>query len=249
MASHSHVSQPQTLAERAERQRITYWRVRIQKTIEQLEYEARRMLALEAELGMFAEEYYAHVGEAVSRLATLEQQFDMGPSDETPQLPEIELQRETREARKLEIKTRYRKLAREIHPDRNMLIESEGTGASRMQVLNAAYEKGDLATLLKLEAQMLLLKLSGSEQIDDAALERAIYDVLRATDTYATTYRSLLHSPLNELMLRAMSAKLEGWNWIDAVVARVEEAIEEKQEVLSIRALSAVGELQQRAAA
>jgi hypothetical protein len=226
-------NQPQTLAERAERQRATYWRVRIQKTIERLEYEARRMLALEAELGAFAEEYYETVGEAVNRLTALEQQLvEPVHLSGAPAMPEIEQQREAREARKVELKTRYRQLAREIHPDRTMLIDAAGMGADRMQLLNAAYERGDLAGLLRIEAQMLLTKLSTSEEIDDHALESAITDVVRATETYANAYRSLLHSPLNELMLRSMSAQVEGWDWMQAVVRRVERTIEEKEQIL-----------------
>lgn len=245
-AAHTIPDTNSPLAARAERQLATYWRVRIHKTIERLEYEARRMLALESELSTFAEEYYATIGAAVTRLTAIEEQLVVPPSrlagrTEAAEFSQAESQRETRAARKIELKARYRTLAREIHPDRTMMIDGTGSSANRMQQLNAAYEEGDLAALLRIEAQMLLNRLEQGK-VNANALETALSEVSRAADTYASSYRELLNSPLNELLLRSLSAQHEGWNWMDAVLRNVERRIEEKERALVIANIAAIGQ-------
>jgi hypothetical protein len=108
-----------------------------------------------------------------------------------------------------------------------------------MHTLNTAYQQGDLAALLKLQAQLQLTRLCDIDFSATAALESALYDVNRAADTYAQGYRDLLNSPLNELMLRAIAAQMEGWDFMQAVVQRIERSIEEKaQELLLLNAMT-----------
>ncbi|OYW14267.1 MAG: hypothetical protein B7X02_00400 [Rhodospirillales bacterium 12-54-5] len=217
-----------------------YWRVRTQKTLERLEREARRMLQLEADLSHFAEQYYAHVGAYAERLATLESMLVVQESPEvTPRtMHEVQHQREMVHARQSELKTRYRSLAKEIHPDRAMAVNGTGTHAAHMQSLNEAYAQGDLSAMLRLEAEMLLARdLNGGE-----SLEVQLREIERAADTYAAGYRQLLNSPLNELMLRQLSAQLAGWNWVDAVVQRVQRAIEQSERALVAANIAAIGD-------
>lgn len=214
------------LENRAARQVVSYWRVRINATLDQLEREARRMFQLEQELSVFAENYYEAVGPAAEHLASLE----CAPSINAPllpvdALPEALVQRDARGVRLGEIKARYRSLAKEIHPDRAMVVEGSGSVANAMHTLNAAYQHGDLAALLKLEAQMALSRVDDDAPTAGMELEGALREIERAANTYADGYRAMLGSPLNELMLRAMSARLAGWNWIDAVVKKLEQAI------------------------
>lgn len=220
------------LHERARKQLDTYWRVRVGKTIESLEREARRMLQLEAHLATFAHEYYAVVGPWAEKLAALEAQFDATGiernKEDTAALPLALAQRDILAQRHGELKARYRQLALEIHPDRAMMLGSSSHGAGQMQLINDAYARGDLAALLRCEAEILVSRFEG----DWSAAEGSLRDIERAAETYATGYRTLLNSPLNHLMLRAMAAAREGWDWMDAVVARIHRAITACEEIL-----------------
>ena len=253
MASFNYTTQQQpelsSLEQRADRQTATYWRVRVNATLARLEREARRMLQLEEDLSAFANQYYEAVGEVTERLAMVEQKISEAPqtasgvSEElTVTMPAVLAQRDARDARRSELKTRYRSLAKEIHPDRAMIVDAGGTMASHMHVLNAAYQHGDLAALLRLEAHMLLSRMTDEDFMNPTPeLEHALREVERAADTYANGYRGLLSSPLNELMLRAMSARLAGWDWMQAVVRKVERTIEEKERAAVIQHIAAIG--------
>ena len=228
------------LEERASRQQDMYWRVRIKKTLERLEREARRMLQLESELSEFAERYYAHVGRYAERLTDLESQLLASTPQEVSSstLTDVIARRDTRTQRQAEVKTRYRQLAKEIHPDKAMVVEGVGDRASQMQALNSAYQHNDLAGLLKIEAQMLLT------YADDnlPALEERLRLVERAADTYLAAYREMLNSPLNELMLRSISARMAGWDWMEAVVKRCQRAIDESEQALAASQLAALAQ-------
>lgn len=230
--------------ERVQRQLATYWRVRVTKTIERLETEARRMLALEEQLSAFAVEYYETVGDAAARLVQLDELINAQSA--VPELDEVLAYREGLAARKKELKQRYRSIAKEIHPDRASVIDGAGNGAAEMHALNTAYERGDLAALLKLEAQLQLTKLCDIDFSATAALESALHEVNRAAETYAQGYRDLLNSPLNELMLRAMAANMEGWDFMQAVLGRIERAIEEREEELASAAAGALAQVAMR---
>jgi len=204
------------------------------------------MLQLEAQLSDFAQHYYDAVGEATERLAALEQQMaiDLPMSDTECDvkraMPAVLAQRDAAGARQAELKSRYRSLAKEIHPDRAMVVDGVGDRANTMHRLNAAYQQGDLAALLTLEAQLHLSPL-----VDDAlamaALQAALVEVERAADTYAESYRAMLGSPLNELMLRQMSARLAGWDWTQAVLRKIERSIEEKERAAIEAGIAQIG--------
>lgn len=231
------------LEQRADRQMAHYWRVRATTTLDRLEREARRMFQLESELSHFAREYYDAVGEAAERLATIEQLTSQAQADSNvPHAMHAAFaQRDAHSTRQAELKTRYRSLAKEIHPDRAMAVEGQGPQANNMHTLNAAYQHGDLAVLLKLEAQMLLDQMMGNDGNATAEFEQALREVERAADTYAEGYRAMLGSPLNELMLRAMSARLAGWDWVQTVVRKVERAIEEKERAAIEEGIAQIG--------
>ncbi len=218
------------LHERARRQLDTYWRVRVTKTIESLEREARRMLQLECQLAGFSEEYYGAVGPWAEYLAALEAQFEAPVADykdDVETLPLALAQRELKTARETELKARYRTLAKEIHPDR-LAGDATGEMAEKMHAVNDAYGRGDLAALLKCEAEILMGQLCG----DWSAAECYLRDIERAVETYAAGYRALLNSPLNHLMLRSLAAKSEGWDWIGTVIGRLQRAVATREETL-----------------
>lgn len=219
------------LQDRVRRQLATYWRVRVNKTIERFEHEARRMLNLEKELAEFADDYYATVGEAASRLSAIEAQLMQVHATNASLnygVDEVAQYRETREQRAAELKTRYRRIAKEIHPDRAMIVEGAGARAATMQTLNEAYQRSDLAALLALQAQLQLTKLCEIDFSATALLESALHEVNRAADTYAQAYRNLLNSPMNELMLKHIAAAREGWDFSRAVATHIERQVDEK---------------------
>jgi hypothetical protein len=218
-----------------------YWQARITATLHRLEREARRMFQLEQDLAEFAQRYYEAVGGAAQRLAQMEAALEQPINEEAAQaIPAVMAQRDAVPNRGHELKLRYRSLAKEIHPDRAMVVESTGIAASTMHALNAAYQQGDLAVMLRLEAQMLLARLA-PDGVVTVELESALRDVERAADTYADSYRAMLGSPLNELMLRAMSARLAGWDWIEVVVRKLERTIEEKERALVEASIEQIG--------
>lgn len=230
------------LEQRIEAQNAAYWRARIGAMLERLEREARRMFQLEEELSEFANRYYDAVGEVTERLAQVEQKIASVSMPVDSAMPAVLAHRDARDARKVELKRRYRNLAKEMHPDRQMVTEGTGTRAGNMRMLNAAYQHGDLAALLKLEAEMLINPIATGEKLAAGELEQAVRDIERAADTYADGYRNLLNSPLNELMLRAMQARLAGWDWVQAVVRKVERTIEEKERAAVIAHIAEIGE-------
>jgi len=236
-ATHTALS---SLEERANAQQHYYWRVRLNKALQTLEREARRVFHLEEELACFASHYYDVVGAATERLNRLEQQLHVAVISGAPtydamvHMPEVIAQCDAREARRNELKLRYRKLAKQIHPDRAMVVGGTGQRAAHMQTLNEAYRQGDLASLLKLEAEMSCAEIIAEGPNVFTRFEQGVRAIERATETYAESYRALLRSPINELMLRAMSAKLAGWDWMEAVLTRVERSIEEKELALNL---------------
>ena len=194
------------------------------------------MFQLEAQLTAFAEEYAQYVMPWAEYLAALEAQFEAPlpeSKDDLDALALIAAQRELHAARAEELKSRYRTLAKEIHPDR-----LGGTDAltDTMQAVNDAYAAGDLAALLKCEADILLSQLCE----DWSAAEIHLRDIERAVETYAAGYRSVLNSPLNHLMLRALSAKQSGWDFIGSTIQRLQRAIATREEMLRGSAAIAV---------
>jgi hypothetical protein len=240
-AAASQQAEISALEQRANAQQHYYWRVRLSKALEALEREARRVFHLEEELATFAGHYYEVVGAATERLNRLEQQMQTDVISGAPthhatmvDMPNVLAQCDVRTARRGELKQRYRTLAKKIHPDRAMVVSGMGEGATQMQVLNAAYQQGDLAGLLKLEAKMSVAEITTDSDSSTRfkRFEQGVRAIERATETYADSYRTMLRSPINELMLRAMSAKLAGWDWMEAVLSRVERSIEEKEQAL-----------------
>ena len=202
---------------------------RLHAILDRLEEEARRMLQLEAQISAFAIEYYEAVGTAVMRLIALEQ---------VEHEPLWQAAREMGMARNAELKWRYRTLAKEMHPDR----AGSHTLPTQMHQLNAAYRQGDLAALLRLEAQWSLMKHEG------AALVTAFAEVEAATQTYVNAYRMLLRCPLYELMQRSSAAGRAGADWMAEVRLHIEERIAQAQREYARANIAAISAWREAAA-
>lgn len=216
-----------------------YWHLKAARALDTFEAEVRRMLQLEAQLGAFAQEYETVVGGVAQQLAMLDGVVTMG---DVPELAEVQAQAERCRARQAELKSRFRGLAMELHPDRALQSGGGDDLSGRMQQVNEAYGRGDLAGLMKLEAQLYLARLTG-EAPDNARWDAALNELARAAATYAQGYRDLLNAPLNKWMLKHLSARREGWEWMEAVRRKFERRIEEKEQLLgALMGASGIGQ-------
>jgi hypothetical protein len=233
----------------AQRHYIAHQQKRMDTAAARLEREARRMLQIEEELSGFANRYYDAVGDAVERLCALEERLHGACEEVVNAMPAVLAQRDARSARRSELKVRYRGLAKEAHPDRAALSEPAAGEVNRMHALNAAYQQGDLAGLLRLEAEMELARVAAAHGYANGVLDATLREVDRAADTYAAGYRILLNSPLNELMLRDMQARLAGLDWMGAVVRKIERSIEETQRAAAMEHIGQIGAWREQALA
>lgn len=207
---------PANLNAQAHRQLMNYWRVRIHKTLEQLETEMRRMLRVESGLERFAldmvarlqpfAQMLAHVPAAVAEPVAL------------PKAPFEWVQQAVGDARARELKARFRQLAKELHPDATV---SEA-GRPTMAQVNHAYATSDLAALVRLEAQLL----APAEDAPVQAFEDFVRQVEQATQTYRQAYTKLLNSPLYALYARAASAQEDGWDFVESLTRRIKRVAE-----------------------
>lgn len=212
---HSHYA-ASALTEQAQRQLMTYWRLRVAKTLEQLETEVRRMLRVEQGLERFAQDMVARLGPYTEALRQLPPEMASGLG--VPKAPFLWVEQQVGQQRARELKQRYRQLAKELHPDASM--QSEATVA--MAEINTAYMREDLATLVRLEAQ----SLSPSDADAAHVFEDYVRQVEQATQTYRQAYTRLLNSPLYSLYARAASAQEDGWDFIESLARRIRRAVE-----------------------
>lgn len=204
------------LTEQAQRQLMTYWRLRISKSLEQLETEVRRMLRVESGLEHFAQDMVARLQPYTEALNQLPR--ELADMSSVPKAPFAWVSQGVAEARAREIKNRYRQLAKELHPDAAV---AHASGISMSEV-NHAYTRGDLATLVRLEAQ----SLAPDELQPTAVFEDFVRQVEQAAQTYRQAYTRLLNSPLYSLYARAASAQEDGWDFVESLTRRLKRAAE-----------------------
>lgn len=204
------------LNEQAQRQLVTYWRVRITKTLDVLENEVRRMLRVESTLERFAHELVQRLQPQVAALETLPPA--LAEQLALPRAPFEWVAQGVGAARTRELKARYRQLAKELHPD----FYGTETHKPSMREVNAAYAQDDLAALVRLEAQTLAPDATQPA----SAFEDYMRQVDQATTTYRQAYTQLLHAPLYGLYARATSAQEDGWDFVDALSRRIRRALD-----------------------
>ncbi len=204
------------LTEQAQRQLMTYWRLRINKALELLETEVRRMVRVESGLERFAQDMVARLQPYMEALRNLPPEIadPLG----LPKAPFIWVEQGVAQARTREIKSRYRLLAKELHPDAAV----EHSSGITMAQVNHAYTREDLALLVRLEAQ----SLAPDDAQPIANFEDYVRQVEQATQTYRQAYTRLLNSPLYSLYARAASAQEDGWDFIESLTRRIKRTIE-----------------------
>jgi hypothetical protein len=204
-----------SLHHQAQRQLATYWRVRITQVLDHLENEVRRMVRLEDTLERFAVQF-------VSRLSVQRQQWlAMRPEQQAttplPTAPFQWVEQGIASTRTLELKQRYRQLARELHPD----FAGTDNEQPRMSAVSEAYARADLAALIRFEAQSLAPTMAQVE-----AMEAYVRQVEQASQTYRQAYTQLLNTPLYSLYARAASAQEDGWDYAAALARKFQRALE-----------------------
>lgn len=204
------------LNEQAQRQLMTYWRLRISKALEQLETEVRRMLQVESGLERFAQDMVSRLTPYMEALRQLPR--ELAEPLGVPKAPFAWVEQGVASARTREIKSRYRLLAKELHPDAAVAHASGIT----MAEVNHAYTREDLALLVRLEAQ----SLAPDELQAISVFEDFVRQVEQATATYRQAYTRLLNTPLYSLYARAASAQEDGWDYVDSLARRIRRAVE-----------------------
>lgn len=204
------------LNEQAQRQLMTYWRLRIGKALEQLETEVRRMLQVEKGLERFAQDMVARLGPYLEALRHLPR--ELADPLAVPKAPFAWVEQGVAAARAREIKSRYRMLAKELHPDAQVAHASGIT----MAEVNHAYTREDLSLLVRLEAQ----SLAPDELQPISVFEDFVRQVEQATATYRTAYTKLLNTPLYSLYARAASAQEDGWDYVESLSRRIKRVVE-----------------------
>jgi len=207
---------PANLQAVAHRQLMTYWRVRVHKTLEQLETETRRMLRVESGLEQFAQQMVVRLQPYMALSVALPAGIASGLA--LPQAPFAWVEKGVGAARAAELKQRYRQLAKDLHPDAQLSLE----GKPSMAEVNHAYATGDLAALVRMEAMVL----APTEDAPTAAFEDFVRQVEQATQTYRQAYAQLLNSPLYALYARAASAQEDGWDFVESLTRRIKRAAE-----------------------
>lgn len=209
------------LNEQAHRQLMTYWRLRIGKALDQLETEVRRMLQVETGLERFAQDMVTRLNPYTEALSQLPR--EVADPLGVPKAPFAWVEQGVAQARAREIKSRYRLLAKELHPDASI---THASGVSMAQV-NHAYTREDLALLVRLEAQ----SLAPDELQPVHAFEDYVRQVEQATTTYRQAYTRLLNTPLYSLYARAASAQEDGWDFIESLTRRIKRVVESNEAV------------------
>ena len=204
------------LTEQAQRQLMTYWRLRIGKALEQLETEVRRMIRVESGLERFAQDMVARLQPYMDAVRQLPR--ELADPLGLPKAPFAWVEQGVANARHREIKSRYRLLAKELHPDASV---DHASGLTMAEV-NHAYTREDLALLVRLEAQ----SLAPDESHSVSVFEDYVRQVEQATTTYRQAYTRLLNSPLYSLYARAASAQEDGWDYVDSLTRRIRRAVE-----------------------
>lgn len=215
-----HAVSPSRLDDQAQRQLATYWRVRVGKTLDQLENEVRRMLRIETALEHFAQK-------AVQRLSATRSMVAQLPAQQAaaiglPHAPFEWVAMDVAATRSAELKQRYRQLAKELHPDRAAAGERP-----TMSAVNHAYATSDLACMVRLEAQTLAPQPHQAAAVFDDYIRQ----VEQATATYRQAYTHLLNSPLYSLYARASSATEDGWDFIENLARRITRALEAQKAI------------------
>lgn len=122
--------------------------------------------------------------------------------DRQAQRPTTAKQRKAQEQAqdaKTALRTIYRQLASALHPDREPDLAERERKSALMSQANAAYERGDLVTLLRLQLQ--------AEQVDETHIARLADDKLAALSLLLKEQVATLESEVFEAEMRA-SAQL-----------------------------------------
>ena len=209
------LQQHPALNEQAQRQLMTYWRVRVSKTLDHLENEVRRMLRVEQALERFATDFVARLAPYTETLRHLPKEH--ADPLAVPQAPYAWVAQGVAQARAQELKNRYRQLAKELHPD----FAGIDTSQPSMAQINDAYARDDLALMVRLEAQALVPEMDGNGSY---ALEDFVKQVDQAAQTYRKAYNQLLNAPLYSLYARATSASEDGWDYVESLARRIKRA-------------------------
>jgi len=208
-------------AERSWRRELVVLHMRSTRTLNQLDRASESLRQVEQELEAFLDSYYAQVGGLVDELQVLEQQLPDAPPPDAAGMPPAPLP-----GLDSQVKTLYRKLVRQCHPD--TAGESE-TSARAIRHLNAAYAQRDIGELWKLQWELERDTAAHSPQRRVAQLKAHYEQMQDALNRVEARRQALLDSPGYALMQRAVQLRLCGQDFMELVKAHLSRRIAQKR--------------------
>lgn len=197
---------------------------RSDKTLTTLDSACDALHGLEREIEDFLTHYYEQVGASIERLTDLEQQLaslqQCGNTLPAPQsVPSSRLP-----GMDAEVKTLYRRLVRECHPD---TAGEDAEKAEAIRNLNDAYAKRNIGELWKIHRELDVTNqaLSATERL--SRLKAHCERMQASLEAVEHRRMALEDSPAYALMQRAFQSKLCGQDFIENVRNHLHARIEQ----------------------
>jgi hypothetical protein len=206
---------PSRLAAKAQALECLQLRMMLSLRLGTLEENLRALITLEDAVSAFSTRYFAAIAEMELVDTTASSHKETAPL--VDDFSELEHQRATRAKH---LKTSYRTLAKQFHPDR---VQASSAQHSVMQAVNDAYARQDLAALTRLELEHSL----SSAEVDDAGMMLAekLARCEQLIGLLSEQRSALEQSPLFELHERELLARMQGRDFI----AQVKRSLKNKQ--------------------
>ncbi len=209
-------SAPSKLAAKAQALECLQLRMMLSLRLKTLEENLRALITLEDTVSAFSARYFAAMAEMEQLTTASVSRLEAAPL--ANDFSDLEHQRA---ARARHLKTSYRTLAKQFHPDRT----PQGSAQHAvMQAVNDAYARQDLAALTRLELEH---SLSSSAQYEDAGMMLAekLARCEQLIGLLSEQRAALEQSPLFELHERELLARMQGRDFI----AQVKRSLKSKQ--------------------
>lgn len=207
------------------------------RTMSALDRESEALAGLEAELESFLEDYYAKVGALFEELARLEQDLGSIQGYVVPKSNDIVIKpiKPSQSPQKNELKSLYRTLVKNHHPD----VSSHRSG-EWMQAINDAYARANMAELVRLQWSGPDVESATPEQQIEK-LEQQCAGLQEALQQVQQRQTQLKQSSAYALMCKALQLRLCGQDFIGQMKAHVQHLIsQKKREILIARCLKAI---------
>ena len=238
-------SQPHTEEERALRKELMALKHRSKKALNALDAACDSLQKLESQMEVFLTDYYDQVGAYVEELERLEDELNkvkqQHPTTSTvieslvQQVHDTVLRREFSKEMEQEMKSLYRSMAKEYHPD----MAAGKAAIAQMkrdvfQTIQEAYARRNIGELWRLKWE-----LEQRNALDETEPEHRVNKLQahcskmqQALEEVETRRAMLERSPACALMRRALHYQLSGRDFIEIVLSNIQQRIADKRREL-----------------